>query len=823
MPAAQIDSELLATLGAPVTPKRRTGRTDGNGSGTGAGIGNSIPVVDRKKAGVPGPGAYATTSLFSPPTQKYTRATQNGKRGQKNTGRLRTVPIDQMTKSLTPYQSSLVGNAGKHVFESSPAYTMSMRDPSPAKRYISSLHTADTLGIVSPGPKYGTPSPKVRTGAPLTGAARHTEAKRFISEGHNTELLTKQSPGPMYGLATGKGIVNTFGDGPAAPFVTGGRHNVVPRDASLIPGPGQYPVVRPMQTTGGSFSPRGSAPGHKQYHKLDDHAAVISKQHAAHDNKAWKVNPGVGNYDLMERLRAAENADESEAITLEVMSLSRKTSATKLGARTGTPNAVMDYVTRMDASITPGEMMRTRDRVKMNQTFAKAPRSPQHPTKHQLYNEENLPHGWADAMYDTRPRNMDLGTSYHVSDHNETFGTMSRTVYPERGGNKGGPLISAQHSKAALMCTEGPGHLYDIVKYDDMSEKNGIKFPLEDRRMGLPKKSPTEGPGPGAYLLKFPEGQTVKFGTREGYKGALDMPPDIINVPGPGAYETDQLTPPSPTRTQSAAQAVRGTFGGHNGRTSYLQPTISRGPGADFPAEPMAEDILFETRWKRVVSPTPSDRLERPTPYVRPGTTSPARMRRADSPTKIAFDRSRRMSASGGSISQRQDSDRSLLHDTSIRSLSSTLELDDEVISPEEDKLRRAYVSKMKATSLVGGSRYVPAKQYLSPQHAAASKMGSESPGPKYAPQEMSRPSTRGPMGGKDKSRPASTFGYSRRDKGGVYMGQAFSNVSNTEQAGRQPGPGQYVDTPILKTKFYRAGAATFGTSIRPSLAKETF
>ena len=101
--------------------------------------------------------------------------------------------------------------------------------------------------------------------------------------------------------------------------------------------------------------------------------------------------------------------------------------------------------------------------------------------------------------------------------------------------------------------------------------------------------------------------------------------------------------------------------------------------------------------------------------------------------------------------------------------------------------------------------------------------MGVHSPGPKYVPREFSRPTTRGPKGGKDPNRPVSTFGYSRRDGGGVYMGRAFANFTSEEVAAETPRPGQYKQSKIEKTRFRTEGGNTFGRSLRPPLAKVAF
>merc|ERR1719383_480771 len=106
--------------------------------------------------------------------------------------------------------------------------------------------------------------------------------------------------------------------------------------------------------------------------------------------------------------------------------------------------------------------------------------------------------------------------------------------------------------------------------------------------------------------------------------------------------------------------------------------------------------------------------------------------------------------------------------------------------------------------------------QYLSPGHALSEKRGMHSPGPKYKPGDLSKPSTLGPKGGKDPSRPRSTFGFGARDKG-VYMGRAFQNLADP---GPVPGPGSYdvhlMDT--AKVRYKAEEGTRFGTSTRPTL-----
>ena len=64
-------------------------------------------------------------------------------------------------------------------------------------------------------------------------------------------------------------------------------------------------------------------------------------------------------------------------------------------------------------------------------------------------------------------------------------------------------------------------------------------------------------------------------------------------------------------------------------------------------------------------------------------------------------------------------------------------------LSFEEDKLRRTYVSKIKAAAIGTGPKETPRAQFISGVHAKASKMGVHSPGPKYVPREFSRAAPR--------------------------------------------------------------------------------
>lgn len=126
------------------------------------------------------------------------------------------------------------------------------------------------------------------------------------------------------------------------------------------------------------------------------------------------------------------------------------------------------------------------------------------------------------------------------------------------------------------------------------------------------------------------------------------------------------------------------------------------------------------------------------------------------------------------------------------------------------------------------GARTRSLVQYISTPHSQAEKRGIHSPGPKYAPGQAPRPSTRGPRGGNDPARPRSTFGYAGRDAPGQYMGTAFRGRQHKQETQRErtPGPGAYDShaVPLERTKYKDSGRGTkFGTSRRPLPGNLTF
>mmetsp|Transcript_68117 Transcript_68117/g.215509 ORF Transcript_68117/g.215509 Transcript_68117/m.215509 type:complete len:600 (-) Transcript_68117:646-2445(-) len=420
--------------------------------------------------------------------------------------------------------------------------------------YISQEHSKTLYGVESPGPTYAPDTKMVKKSAAAFSfgtCERDGERGRYISKNHCRENAGLFTPGPgTYKHKEGKGIAKTMGDAPTQPFPIAAQRDILfEREMLFHPGPGAHDHHTDIgKSPCISFAPRDRAKGARS-RKDQDHRVFISELAAKEPSGAKLTGtPGPGEYPIKTTIGKAD--------------MGRHIVDTSKAAKTAPAFSFNTAPNFNDMKSKP--------------FISKLHQDP-----------DTCSPGPAYAL----PSAMNQGVStIHSRKNTSMFATSPRFFHPEDGGNAAGPIVSKQHSMAALQGFESPGPgAYALREGKGISKSLGDaptwRFGSEARLKQKAANEVDSVPGPGAYHVK-------QAAEASGTKGGFSRPSafsvasclrsevvseEVKNVPGPGAYDTDRGIALKDPRRKKAPTAK---FGKDKDRSSFMPGNANPGPGS---------------------------------------------------------------------------------------------------------------------------------------------------------------------------------------------------------------------------------------------------